>query len=200
MLIPLVELKQTIDSWIMEGDPERISQGLKQLKKGGLFSAKNYYLGIGGKYLQSVRYDDLDTTLVRREKDARFAALLDVDIAIEAAIKRGPDPALRDASASLARFLDSCPEADVRETIRALDAFRQADADGNGYLNDLEFYSKDSKLTDTDRLAATWGVWSGAIADHLRPTYSGFVDLDLRSDQIPPVPGKFRAAIASMQF
>lgn len=200
MLIPLVELKTTIEAWLAEGNATRVDQGLHVLAKGGIFSAKNFYLGVGGKYLQAIQYDDIDKALVRRERERRFSSLVDVDVAIDTALKRGPRPALDEADNALGKFLALCPTTDVDNARRALRAFQEADKDQDGVVTELEFYAQGG-LTDVDRIAATWGVWGGAISDHLRPDYSpGFVDLDLGSSPPPPVPDNYRRDIIAMVF
>ena len=190
MLVPLVELQSAM---MLERDDELSGTMMKELGKGGIFSPKNYYLGIGGKYQQSIAYDDIDKDLVRREKEARFNALVDVDVAIS----KGQTV---DATNALGRFLQSCPKQDVDNAVRCLKAFQSTDFDRNGIITDVEFYSPKSPLTDVDRVAATWGVWGGAISEKLRPSYPGLVTLDLGDTPPPTVPDNLRGPIISMQF
>lgn len=187
MLVPLVELLSAMER------SESGTEMMKDLGKGGIFSPKNYYLGVGGKYQQSIAYDDIDKNLVRQEKEARFNSLVDVDVAVS----KGN---VGDAASALRKFLESCPKQDVSNAQRCLKAFQSTDFDRDGIITDTEFYSPDSPLTDIDRVAATWGVWGGAISENLRPSYPGLVTLDLGDTPPPTVPEKLKGPIISMQF
>jgi len=230
LLVPLVEFEAVLRSWTAElrsasseagasADAVRtIGARLDALDAGFPLSPKFFYLGVGTKYAQSIKYDDLDGALVARDRDARLRAMVDANVALDRARKRAatavkaasraPDAgaassevaaSLGDAVVAVRGFLDRCPRSDVDAAAGALRTFREADADFDGVVTEAEFYASD--LTEEQRLAAVWGVWGTTFLDNTRPPYDGIVRFDpLKLSVAPPVPPTMRAAIAMGEF
>ena len=79
LLIPMIEVDDAVNAWAddaKKGFGLSAKAGLEALNKGGLLSAKNFYLGVGTKYATSIAYDDLDKKLVEDDKNARIGAVV----------------------------------------------------------------------------------------------------------------------------
>ena len=81
----------------------------------------------------------------------------------------------------------------------ALAAVAAADTNGDGVVDDAEFF-KEGALNEEERLAATWGVWGTTLySTDLRPKAAGppFV---LKITKPPAVPEEYKRVIASSEF
>ncbi|KAK7236153.1 nonsense-mediated decay protein [Aureococcus anophagefferens] len=127
LLIPIVELDAAVARWTVDvgaKSTSSVASALELLNKGGILSSKNFYLGVGTKYATSLVYDDFDKKLVEQDKNAR-----------------------------LGDFLARAPRKDVEKARNALASLVAADANGDGQVDDAEFYKAGALSTET--LAAT---------------------------------------------
>jgi len=207
LLIPMIEVDDAVNAWAddaRKGFGLSAKAGLEALNKGGLLSAKNFYLGVGTKYATSIAYDDLDKKLVEDDKNARIGAVVFGGQAIDAARKalKADDglaaaDALRTASKRFGDFFARVPAADVAKARNAVAHLKAADSSKDGVIDDAEFYK--APLSDEERLAATWGVWGTTLysADLRAAVGSQFV---LQIKKPPDVPEELKKVIASSEF
>ena len=207
LLIPMIEVDDAVNAWAddaRKGFGLSAKAGLEALNKGGLLSAKNFYLGVGTKYSTSIAYDDLDKKLVEDDKNARIGAVVFGGQAIDAARKalKADDgaaaaEALRTASKRFGDFFARVPAADVAKARNAVAHLKAADTSKDGVIDDAEFYK--ASLSDEERLAATWGVWGTTLysADLRAAVGSQFV---LQIKKPPDVPEELKKVIASSEF
>ena len=207
LLIPMIEVDDAVNAWAddaRKGFGLSAKAGLEALNKGGLLSAKNFYLGVGTKYATAIAYDDLDKKLVEDDKNARIGAVVFGGQAIDAARKalKADDgfaaaEALRTASKRFGDFFARVPAADVAKARNAVAHLKAADSSKDGVIDDAEFYK--ASLSDEERLAATWGVWGTTLysADLRAAVGSQFV---LQIKKPPDVPEELKKVIASSEF
>ena len=207
LLIPMIEVDDAVNAWAddaRKGFGLSAKAGLEALNKGGLLSAKNFYLGVGTKYATSIAYDDLDKKLVEDDKNARIGAVVFGGQAIDAARKAlknddglAASEALRTASKRFGDFFARVPAADVAKARNAVAHLKAADASKDGVIDDSEFYA--APLSAEERLAATWGVWGTTLysADLRAAVGSQFV---LQIKKPPDVPEELKKVIASSEF
>ena len=207
LLIPMIEVDDAVNAWAddaRKGFGLSAKAGLEALNKGGLLSAKNFYLGVGTKYATSIAYDDLDRKLVEDDKNARIGAVVFGGQAIDTARKAlknddglAASEALRTASKRFGDFFARVPAADVAKARNAVAHLKAADASKDGVIDDSEFYA--APLSAEERLAATWGVWGTTLysADLRAAVGSPFV---LQIKKPPDVPEELKKVIASSEF
>jgi len=199
LLLPVVDLENALLEWSVKPNEEDVREPLAALQNKGLFSSKNFIMGVGARYVNLIKYDDIDAELVRSDRDARFNGLLACSTSIDAAANANADDvskkALGTAAAALGQFLERCPAKDVAEAKRLLAALRAADLDGDGALSEREF--ADAALNDLDRIAVVWGVFGTTLVENMRPRYDAAVSLDvLKLSSLPQVPNDFKALVA----
>ena len=207
LLIPIIEIDDAVNAWAddaRKGFGLSAKAGVEALNKGGLLSAKNFYLGVGTKYATSIAYDDLDKKLVEDDKNARIGAVVFGGQAIDAARKalKADDgfaaaDALRTASKRFGDFFARVPAADVAKARNAVAHLKAADASKDGVIDDAEFYA--APLSAEEQLAATWGVWGTTLysADLRAAVGSPFI---LQIKKPPDVPDELKKVIASSEF
>ena len=207
LLIPMIEIDDAVNAWAddaRKGFGLSAKAGIEALNKGGLLSAKNFYLGVGTKYATSIAYDDLDKKLVEDDKNTRIGAVVFGGQAIDAARKalKADDgfaaaEALRTASKRFGDFFARVPAADVARARNAVAHLKAADASKDGVIDDAEFYK--ASLSDEEQLAATWGVWGTTLysADLRAAVGSQFI---LQIKKPPDVPDELKKVIASSEF
>lgn len=206
MLIPMIEADDAVKAWTTDaqkGFGFTAKAGLEAFTKGGLLSAKNFYLGVGTKYATSIAYDDFDKKLVEEDKNARIGAVVFGGQAIDAARKASKvddgaaaAEALKVASSRFGEFFARVPAADIERARNAIVHLKAAYTSKDGIINDDEFYA--APLSEEERLAATWGVWGTTLySEDLRAAVgSSFV---LRT-KAPEVPDRLKKVIASSEF
>jgi hypothetical protein len=206
MLIPMIEADDAVKAWTTDaqkGFGFTAKAGLEAFTKGGLLSAKNFYLGVGTKYATSIAYDDFDKKLVEEDKNARIGAVVFGGQAIDAARKASKvddgaaaAEALKVASSRFGEFFARVPAADIERARNAIVHLKAAYTSKDGIINDDEFYA--APLSEEERLAATWGVWGTTLySEDLRSAVgSSFV---LRT-KAPEVPDRLKKVIASSEF
>ena len=196
----MIEVDDAVNAWAddaRKGFGLSAKAGLEALNKGGLLSAKNFYLGVGTKYASSIAF-------VEDDKNARIGAVVFGGQAIDAARKalKADDgfaaaEALRTASKRFGDFFARVPPADISKARNAVAHLKAADASKDGVIDDAEFYK--APLSDEERLAATWGVWGTTLysADLRAAVGSQFV---LQIKKPPDVPEELKKVIASSEF
>ena len=208
LLIPIVELDAAVARWTVDvgaKSTSSVASALELLNKGGILSSKNFYLGVGTKYATSLVYDDFDKKLVEQDKNARVSDMVLAARALDAARKtlasEFPSSAAKDlraASDQLGDFLARAPRKDVEKARNALASLVAADANGDGQVDDAEFY-KAGALSTEEQLAATWGVWGTTLfSKDLRPASPDTVLLTIKTP--PPVPDYLKRAIARSEY
>ena len=208
MIVPVVELDAAVATWTAqatEGAYGPVAQALEQLNKGGILSAKNFYLGIGSKYAATLVYDDFDKGLVEADKQVRVSSMVLAANALDAAKKSlssefpsDSAKSLKAAGDRLGDFLARVPRKDLERARGAIANFYAADANRDGVVDEAEFY-KAGVLTQEEQLAATWGVWGTTLYQKdLRPLTPSTVYLEIRNP--PPIPDALKRAIARSEF
>ena len=208
MIVPVVELDAAVATWTAqatEGAYGPVAQALEQLNKGGILSAKNFYLGIGSKYAATLVYDDFDKGLVEADKQVRVSSMVLAANALDAAKKslssEFPSDSAKNLKAAgdrLGDFLARVPRKDLERARGAIANFYAADANRDGVVDEAEFY-KAGVLTQEEQLAATWGVWGTTLYQKdLRPLTPSTVYLEIRNP--PPIPDALKRAIARSEF
>jgi len=201
MLIPIVELDDAVKAWSKRPD----TVALDALCKGGLLSAKNFYLGVGTKYTQSIIYDDFDKKLIDQDKNARIGAIVVAGQALDAARKAlqkedaaGALLAFGDAGNRLRDFLARVPPSDIERARAAVAHVAAADTNKDNIIRDDEFY-KAGALSVDEKIAATWGVWGTTLyAQDLRIAIgSPFI---LKIVTPPTMPDELKQLIALSEY
>lgn len=170
-LEPIYELRLSVDALnSIASDEARwpaLKKRLDRFFSGGPLSEKIYYLGLNLQYLDKIRYDDLDA-FVRQDKAERKQAFEDAIAALEdcrkalssdAPEKSAVAGAAAKAKASLSRWFEFAPVADVERVGRLFVAVRNADTDRNGKLSAAEL----ATLDPAD--AATWKARVALVGD-----------------------------------
>ena len=159
-LEPLYELNLSINALAKTvGDSTKwplVQKRLEKFFKGALLSEKNYYTGVAVTYMNEIKYDPSETSeFIKIDKSNRYATfeacmknleLLKNDIAA----KESADNVRADAEAAqraLAEWFSYVPSEDVQAIGKLFVAVKNADADRNGRLDDIELQS----LSETDR-------------------------------------------------
>jgi len=204
LLMPLIDFRSYLEKLAKGENIEKIRGAIEKLER-GIFSPKFFLLGVGSKYASLIEYDDLDKELIRLDREIRMQALVDANTAIDTAGKKAQNSndlqasiaALNAAVSALTTFLNRCPPNDVERAIRTINALRSADKDRDGKISETEFYAAHD-LTQTDRVAVTWGVYGTTLLQKQIPD-SVFLDV-LSFSKPPDVPPELRAAIVKSEF
>lgn len=159
-LEPIYELNLSINALAMTvGDISKwplVQKRLEKFFKGALLSEKNYYTGVAVTYMNEIKYDPSETSeFIKIDKSKRYEAfeacmknleLLKNDIAAN----ESADNVKADAAAAqraLAEWFSCVPSEDVQAIGKLFVSVKNADADRNGRLDDIELQS----LSETDR-------------------------------------------------
>ena len=73
LLLPLVDLHGALTAWQTDS---KVEEKLGKLTEKGLFSSKNFIYGVGYRYISLIQYDDIDKSLIRKDKDKRMGLLV----------------------------------------------------------------------------------------------------------------------------
>ena len=159
-LEPIYELNLSINALAKTvGDTSKWPVVLKRLEKffkGALLSEKNYYTGVAVTYMNEIKYDPSESSeYIKIDKSKRYEAfeacmknleLLKNDIAANESaenVKADAEAAQR----ALAEWFSYVPSEDVQAIGKLFVSVKNADADRNGRLDDIEL----SSLSETDR-------------------------------------------------
>lgn len=159
-LEPIYELNLSINALAKTvGDTSKwplVQKRLDKFFKGALLSEKNYYTGVAVTYMNEIKYDPSETSeFVKIDKSKRYDAfeacmknleLLKNDIAAN----ESADNVKADAEAAqraLTEWFSYVPSEDVQAISKLFISVKNADADRNGRLDDIELQS----LSGTDR-------------------------------------------------
>ena len=159
-LEPIYELNLSINALTKTvGDTSKWPVVLKRLEKffkGALLSEKNYYTGVAVTYMNEIKYDPSESgEYIKIDKSKRYEAfeacmknleLLKNDIAANESaenVKADAEAAQR----ALAEWFSYVPSEDVQAIGKLFVSVKNADANRNGRLDDIELQS----LSETDR-------------------------------------------------
>lgn len=159
-LEPIYELNLSINALAKTvGDISKwplVQKRLEKFFKGALLSEKNYYTGVAATYMNEIKYDPSETSeFIKIDKSKRYDAfeacmknleLLKNDIAAN----ESADNVKADAEAAqraLMEWFSYVPSEDVQAIRKLFISVKNADADRNGRLDDIELQS----LSETDR-------------------------------------------------
>jgi hypothetical protein len=178
-LEPLYELKlsvQALAQAVASSDTTKfgmVQQRLEKLFSGGIFSERNYYIGLGATYMEQIKYDKNELKeYIQLDKEARFQAMEDTMNNLQDllnALKKNSAAANENAAAvvvevqqcangakaSLDRWFALVPADDVSRAGQLFLNTRTADVNRNGKLEPDEW----ATLSEDDRI-----LWKKRVA------------------------------------
>jgi hypothetical protein len=177
-LEPLYELKLSVQALAQataSSDMSKfgmVQQRLEKLFSGGIFSERNYYIGLGATYMEQIRYDKNELKeYIQLDKEARFQAMEDTMNSLQdllnalkksssanenaAAVVVEVQQCANGAKVSLDRWFALVPADDVSRAGQLFLNTRTADVNRNGKLepDELATLSEDDRILWKKRVA-----------------------------------------------
>jgi hypothetical protein len=180
-LEPLYELKLSVQALVQAAtDTSKfglVQQRLEKWFSGGIFSERNYYIGLGATYMEKIKYDKNELReYIQLDKEARFQAMEDTMNNLQDllnALKKYSNEKINDADdsavvvvlevqqcangakASLDRWFALIPADDVSRAGQLFLNTRTADVNRNGKLepDELATLSEDDRILWQKRIA-----------------------------------------------
>jgi len=155
-LEPLYEFKLSVDAIVVGvQDPNNwkfIQKRLDKFFKGFIINEKNYYIGVGSKYMNEIQYDKGELpNYVALDKEARFEALENtmknlesLKLALADSGNNNADTVedlAKSSQSSLQLFFAMIPDQDVKAVEELFVHVQKADINGDGRLSDDEITS-----------------------------------------------------------